>query len=159
MSLVLERNGQLPYYQSPPLYMIPRHIRLIHLLPPISQRSISVLSLTIFLVLLTSYLLFLLEFQIVHLNYVVSSTVDMQSCDLLAVTAELFHWQWWCWRALQSLGMAFIGATMKAPWPEGNWTTCTGVKFCIKMVEVGHIQETLKELRRHLNCLKQCHKI
>jgi len=27
------------------------------------------------------------------------------------------------------------------------------------MVEVGHIQETLKELKRHLNCLKQCHKI
>jgi hypothetical protein len=48
---------------------------------------------------------------------------------------------------------------MKAPWPEGSQTTCTAVKFCIKMVEVGHIQEILKELERHLNCLKQCYKI
>lgn len=118
--LVLEWNGQLPYYQSPPLYMIPRHFRLIHILLPIFLRSILVLSLTIFLMFLTTYLLFLLEFQIVHLNYLVSSVMDMQSSDLLAVTAELFHWQWWCWHALQSLDFAFIGATMKAAWPEGS---------------------------------------
>lgn len=48
---------------------------------------------------------------------------------------------------------------MKAPWPEGSQTTCTAVKFCIKMVKVGHIQEILKELERHLNCSKQCYKI
>jgi len=74
--------------------MIPRHFRLIHILLPISLRSILVLSLTIFLMFLTTYLLFLLEFQIVYLNYIVSSMMDMQSSDLLAVTAELFHWQW-----------------------------------------------------------------
>ena len=66
----------------------------IHILPPIYQRSIIVLSLTIFLMFFAIYLLFLLEFQIVRLNYLVSSTMDMQSSDLLAVTAELFHWQW-----------------------------------------------------------------
>jgi len=74
--------------------MFTRHFTLIHILLPISQRSILVLSLTIFLMFLTTYLLVLLEFQLVHLNYLVSSTVDMQSSDLLAVTAALFHWQW-----------------------------------------------------------------
>jgi hypothetical protein len=34
----------------------------------------------------------MLEFQIVYLNCLVVSEVDMQSSDLLVATTELFHW-------------------------------------------------------------------
>lgn len=132
--------------------MIPIRFTLIRILAPISQRSILMLPLTIFLMFLTtSLIILLLEFQILHLNFLVVSDMCMQSSDLLAVTTELFHWQWMACIAGNRCNSHGSYNESRLAWKMNN--VHSSQFFALKWWKLVIIQETVKELKRNVNGL------